>query len=128
MRKILQLILLFLCSIHFSLAQNKSIQGVVLDNFGPLAGASVIIKGTSKGVSTDFDGKYSLEVALGETLIFSYVGYNPKEVVVGNQATIDIILESNVLEEVIITAQGIQKDKKALGYAITKLEGQEVHR
>ena len=126
MRKFLPIILLLFCSVQFSLAQKKSIKGVVLDNAGPLPGASVIIKGTSIGVSTDFDGNYSLEAAIGDILVFSYVGYAAKEVVVSNQTTIDVILESNVLDEVIITAQGIQKDKKALGYAITKLDGEEV--
>ena len=125
---------LFLCfcaillSISYTYAQ-KEITGTVNDASGPLPGANVFVKGTTTGTTTDFDGNYSITVPdANATLVFSFVGYATKEVVVGDQTTINVILEedSQSLEEVVVTAQGIKKSKKALGYAITKLDSDQV--
>ena len=94
--------MLFIFSINLLLAQNVS--GIVTDNSGaPLIGVNISEKGTSKGVVTDFDGKYSISVTGDAILIFSYVGYNSQEVEVNNQSIINITLEEGVsLDEIVL--------------------------
>lgn len=107
------------------------VSGTVSDELGPLAGASVVIKGTTTGVTTDFDGNYSIEVSDPEAiLVFGFIGYTTVEIPVNGQSTIDVILKEDAqsLEEVVITAQGIRRSKKALGYSITKLDSKDVEK
>lgn len=109
----------------------KTVTGTVSDKDGPLPSASVVEKGTTNGVTTDFDGKFSIKVAdENAVLIISFVGYANKEVSVNGQTNLTVLLEedSQTLEEVVITAQGIKKSKKALGYSITKLESAQVEK
>ena len=110
-------------------AQSNTVSGVVTDSKGePLIGATVMVKGTKRGVSTDVDGKYSIQAAPGSTLVISYVGQNPKEVKVGNGGTVNVSLTGNAtaLDEVVVTALGIKKDKKSLGYAVDDLNADEL--
>ena len=126
----LNLILVFMFMCSFAYAQN-TITGVVTDDAGiPLPAVNVIIKGTSTGTSTDFDGNYSIEASATDILMFSYVGFETKEVTVGEQTTINIALNESAesLDEVVITAQGIKKSKKALGYAVSKIDSEEVEK
>ena len=114
---------------QISFAQSKTITGVVSDNVGvPLPSATVLVKGTSNGVTTDFDGNYTITANLGDTLVFSYVGFVSQEIVVSDSNTISVSLEedASVLDEVIITAQGIKKEKKALGYAVSTVTSEEL--
>ena len=106
------------------------IKGTVSDAFGPLLGANVLEKGTTNGVQTDFDGNYTLNVSAGAILVVSYVGYKTKEVPVSNQSTINITLEEDaaLLEEVVVTALGISREKKSLGYATQEVSGDDVNR
>ncbi len=99
----------------------KFVTGTVYDENGPLPGASVIIEGTNNGVQTDFDGRFSLEVSEGERLSFSYVGYKTQQIPV-HASNINITLEedNNALDEVVVTAQGLKREKKASGYAISE--------
>lgn len=123
------LTLLLALMVQLALAQEQTVSGTVSDESGlPLPGASVVIKGTNTGVSTNFDGIYNIKASQGQTLVFSYIGYGAKEVVVGTSNKIDISLEpaDNQLEEVIITAQGIKKEKKALGYAVATVESKDL--
>ena len=109
--------------------QSGQVTGVVEDSMGPVIGASVIIKGTTSGIMTDLDGKFTLnDVKKGQTLQVSFVGYKTKEVVYNGQATLKIYLEedSQALEEVVVTALGMSRDKKSLGYAMTELKGDEI--
>jgi TonB-linked SusC/RagA family outer membrane protein len=93
----------------------------------PLPGATVLIKGTTTGASTDFDGKYSISANTGDVLTFSYVGYSEKTATVGSSNKIDVALElDNSLEEVVVTAMGIKKSEKAIGYAVTNVKGEEL--
>ena len=93
----------------------------------PLPGATVTIEGTSDGVSTDFDGNYSIDASSGDTLVFSFVGYQSVSVVVGSSSTIDAQLSpDNALDEVVVTALGISREK-ALGYGITELSSDQVN-
>jgi TonB-linked SusC/RagA family outer membrane protein len=121
------LTLLIALSVQFVFAQ-KTVSGTVSDDSGPLPGVSVLIKGTKTGAETDFDGKYSLQAKQGEVLVFSYVGKVTVEKQVGATSVIDVVMvdDSNILEEVVITAQGISKEKKALGYAVTNVSADEL--
>ncbi|GAA4268232.1 SusC/RagA family TonB-linked outer membrane protein [Hyunsoonleella aestuarii] len=111
------------------LAQEKTISGTVSDNLGlALPGATVLIKGTSSGVSTDFDGKYSIQANLGDVLVFSFVGYAEQEILVNTLNTINVSLQEDTqaLEEVVVTAFGIKRNPKNLGYAVSKVTSQEI--
>lgn len=125
----LSVLFLFLCS-AFTFAQ-KTITGTISDSNGiPLPGVNVVVKGTSTGAATDFDGNFSIEANQGDILAISYIGFKSIEIPVGEQSVLNITLEEDTesLDEVIVTAQGIRKSKKALGYAITKLDSEEVEK
>lgn len=96
--------------IYGPLIGNK-ITGVVSDELGPIAGANVVVKGTTIGTTTDFDGQYSLSVPKNAILEFSYVGYGNQEVNV-NSNRIDVSMVATQLEEVVVTALGIKKNKR----------------
>jgi TonB-linked SusC/RagA family outer membrane protein len=124
---ILTLLLAFVVQLTF--AQEKTISGTISDPSGlPLPGATVIVKGTSSGTSTDFDGKYSINANTGATLVFSFVGYTTKEIKVGASSTINVQLseDASLLDEVVITALGIKREKKSLGYATQEVTGETV--
>jgi len=101
-------------------AQSITVTGVVKSNADnlPLPGASVQIKGTNTGSSTDFDGKYEIKASKGAILIFSYVGLTTKEVEVTSNIINVSLNAGEVLDEVVITALGIKKERKSLGYAV----------
>ena len=105
--------------------QSNKVTGIVNDEFGPVIGASVVEKGTSNGVVTDLDGKFSLNVKPGATLIISFVGYKQQEVKAGN-TPLNIVLEedSKMLSEVVVTALGIKRERKALGYGVAEVQGE----
>ncbi|MDB3901372.1 SusC/RagA family TonB-linked outer membrane protein [Flavobacteriaceae bacterium] len=108
--------------------QAQSISGTVTDENGvPLPGATVLVEGTSNGVSTDFDGNYSINASNGDTLVFSFVGYTNQSVVVGSSATVNVSLQpDNALSEVVVTALGVKRNVKAVGYSITQVDGEEL--
>ncbi|MFT5890481.1 MAG: TonB-linked SusC/RagA family outer membrane protein [Dokdonia sp.] len=121
---ILTLLLAFVVQVSFA---QTTVSGTVSEENGPLPGASVLIKGTQTGAQTDFDGNYTIQASPNDVLVFSYVGYSNQEVTVGNQTTINVTLASdNQLEEVIVTAQGIKREKKALGYAVSEVSSEEI--
>ncbi|MDY7394316.1 SusC/RagA family TonB-linked outer membrane protein [Aureibaculum sp. 2210JD6-5] len=132
MKQILFKMLFFvgiLCS-HAVLAQS-TITGTVTDaeSGSPLPGVNVIIKGTSKGVSTDFDGKYSIDVENGAILQFSFVGYVKQEISVSGKTTIDVALQEDAqaLNEVVVTtALGIKKQPRELGYAAQNIKSDAI--
>jgi TonB-linked SusC/RagA family outer membrane protein len=108
-------------------AQQRTLTGIVVDeNKQPIAGASVLIKNTSQGTQTKPDGTFTLEVGPSSILVFSYIGYQSKEITVGEQQRIDVNLEidDNLLSEVVVTALGIKREKKALGYAVQDVSGE----
>ena len=109
---------------QWSFAQ-KSVSGTVSDSAGvPLPGATVVVDGTSNGVTTDFDGVYSIMANEGDVLSISYVGFTTQKVTVGASATLNVTLAAdNALEEVVVTALGITREAKSLGYAQQKVEG-----
>ena len=99
------LTLLLALVVQLTFAQQKTITGTVTDDTGlPLPGANVIIKGTSSGTQSDFDGLYSISASVGQTLTFSYVGFDTKEIKVGNQNSINVTLSpGSSLDEVVVT-------------------------
>ncbi|AWW30912.1 SusC/RagA family TonB-linked outer membrane protein [Echinicola strongylocentroti] len=94
----------------------------------PIPGVSITIVGTSKGTITDLDGNYSIVAQEGQTLKYSYLGYTVQTITVGSQTSIDVVLEQDTeeLNEVVVTAFGIEKDKKSLGYAVQKVDGEDI--
>ena len=104
-----------------------TITGNVVDNTNmPVIGANIVEKGTTNGTITDIDGNFSLRVAAGTTLQISYTGYKTQEIAVGNQTHLNIKIEedSELLGEVVVTALGLKREEKALGYAVQKVEGE----
>lgn len=105
----------------------KTVTGTVTEKGGlGIPGVSVTEKGTQKGTTTDGQGRFSISVATGSVLSFSYVGMVTKEVTVGDAATINVVLEDNEnsLNEVVVTALGIKREKKSLGYAVQEVKGE----
>lgn len=100
--------------------QAKKVSGIVQDAMGPVIGASIKVKGTNTGVATDFDGKFTLSVNPGSTLIVSYIGYITKEVKVGNQTSLKIFLEEDkkLLDEVVVVGYGTMKKSDLSGSSV----------
>lgn len=104
----------------------KTISGTITDSNGePIIGANVLEKGSTNGTITDINGKFSLSVPDKSTLIISYIGYVSKAIIVGNQTVFNIQLTEDTqnLNEVVVTALGIKREEKALGYAVQKVKG-----
>ena len=119
--------LLLALAVQLTFAQEKTISGTVSDGSGlPLPGATVVVKGTTTGTSTDFDGKYSITANQGDTLVFSFVGYTTEEIVIGASSTINLILQSDTqaLEEVIITGSAKGKSIKELSFSIGQVKNE----
>ena len=109
-------------------AQEKTVTGVVTDSFNePLIGASIVVQGTTNGVITDLDGKYSIKVTPGATLQFSYVGMEKQSVKVGNQSVINVQLkdDSQMLAETVVIGYGSAKKRDLTG-SITNIKGDEI--
>ncbi|MCD8399072.1 SusC/RagA family TonB-linked outer membrane protein [Tenacibaculum finnmarkense] len=119
--------LLFLVS-QFTFAQEKTISGVVSDESGGLPGVSIIIKGTTTGVETDFDGNYSINAKQNDILIFSFVGKATTRKTVGASNKINVVLadDENLLNEIVVTALGIKREKQALGYATQQVKSKDI--
>ena len=112
-------------------SQQKTVKGILQDNQNePVAGASVMEKGTPNGTSSDATGTFSLNVRPSAILIISAVGFETTEITVGDQQTLTIKLSPSTTElgGVVITALGISKQKRQLGYSVTELKGSDVAR
>lgn len=109
---------------------DQTITGTVTDERGSgLPGVSILVKGTQRGTATDPDGRFKIEVSDGSAvLVFSFVGYLSQEVAVGNQSQINVSLkvDTKTLDEVVVTAFGIKREQKALGYASQKVSGEQL--
>ena len=109
--------------------QDGKVTGTVEDEFGPVAGASVVVKGTTNGNITDMDGNFTLEgVKSGDIIQISFIGYATQEIKYTGQGTISVKLaeDTQKLDEVVVTALGMKRSEKALGYAVTELKGDEL--
>lgn len=114
-------------SMQFAFAQEKTVTGVVSDESGPLPGANIIVRGTKNGTQTDVDGKYALKAKAGDVLVFSFIGMKDMSATVGASSTVNMAMKSGGMElsEVVVTSQGIKKEKKALGYAVTTIKAED---
>ncbi|MDR2066049.1 MAG: SusC/RagA family TonB-linked outer membrane protein [Prevotellaceae bacterium] len=129
MKKILMFFITCLLVSVSAFAQTKTVTGKIIgsdDNLG--LPASVQIKGTAKGTSADIEGNYSIAVDKGQTLIISAIGYTTQEIVVGDANVIDVTLqaEATQLSEAVVTALGITREKKALGYSVQDIKSEEL--
>ena len=103
------------------------VTGTVEDADGPLIGASVLVKGTTVGTITDFDGNFTIEANEGDELEFSYMGYTSQTIVVtGEPIYVTMAENTEVLSEVVVTAMGIKRDRKALGYEVGEVKGEDL--
>ena len=116
--------------VQISFAQEKTVTGTVSDESGVLPGVSVLVKGTNNGSESDFDGKYTIQANTGDVLVFRYLGYKTIEITIGSPSTYIVTMEedANLLDEIVVTALGISKAKKSLGYSTQKVDGDEVSR
>ena len=121
MKKLLLLIITITTVIGSAMAQSITVSGVVTmkDDGEPAIGAAVQVKGTNKGTITDLDGKYSITVEKGQTLVITYIGMQTQEIVVKNEVHNVILLsDSKMMEEVVVTAMGVRQEKKKLNFAV----------
>jgi TonB-dependent SusC/RagA subfamily outer membrane receptor len=127
---ILFAVLTFVVSISAQ-AQEKSISGTVTSQSdgATLPGVSVVLKGTTTGTETDFDGKYTINASVGEILTFSFLGMKTKEVTVGASNTLNVVLEEDAdqLDEIVVTALGVKKTRKSLTYAAQDIDAAELN-
>jgi len=127
MQKILLIFLFF--AFTQAKAQDKLITGTVKDQGGPIPGVSIKVEGSANGTQTDKDGKFRLQTLPNAVLIFSSVGYITKKVTVSGQTVYNVVLspDENKLDEVVVTALGISREKKSLGYASQQISGDDVN-
>jgi TonB-linked SusC/RagA family outer membrane protein len=128
--KVAMLLLVFLLRSFVSTAQDKTISGIVTDQTDgtPLQSVSVKVKGTNIATQTNSSGYYSIKAAPGKTLVFSFVGYNTLEEKVGNESTLNVKISNDDkrLNEVVVTALNIKRDKRSLGYSTAEVKGEEI--
>ena len=123
------MLVLFICTCTIALAQEKTVTGTVTDQNGlPLPGVNIVVSGTNTGTQTDFDGNYAINASQGQTLLFTYLGQQDVRMAVGARNVINVQMQEDAqaLEEVVVTALGIQREKKSLGYATQEVQGDEV--
>jgi len=125
MKKLSLVLTLVVFAFGMAIAQ-RTVSGKVTDAEGePLIGASILVKGTSTGTVSDVDGAYSLTVPEGSnTLVITYTGFTTQELTLGTSNVIDVSMQEGAsqLNEVVVTAQGLRRDKKALGYAVSSVD------
>ncbi len=122
-----------MCALLFSLgsimAQNVTVTGKVIDKTGqPIVGVFVLQQGTQNGVATNIDGAYSINVPANGTLVFTSMGYKDQVIGVANRGVVDVTMEDDalLLDDVVVTALGIKKERKALGYSVTEMNSKEL--
>jgi TonB-linked SusC/RagA family outer membrane protein len=132
MKKTVAFIFILCLVVQLAMAQKRTVTGVVRDNVTNelLPGVSVLEKGTTNGKVTNIDGKFELSVNSGAVLVFSFIGMKPVEYKVGASSNIKIALEpdNQQVDEVVVTAMGIKKEKKALGYSVQDIKSEEILR
>ncbi|MEO8962774.1 MAG: SusC/RagA family TonB-linked outer membrane protein, partial [Ginsengibacter sp.] len=124
MKKIILSLTIFLCSGAFIFAQTHTITGTVVDAAGqPIEGASVLIKGTNEGTSANTLGQFTLEAKSGDVLVVTSVNFSKAEVRISNQNSVSVALQpKESLDEVVITALGIKRSEKSIGYAVSTVD------
>jgi len=130
MKKIISFIFVFLITATTAMlhAQDMNISGKVTDTSGEaMPGVSIRVKGTTNGTSTDFDGNYQIKASNGNVLVFSYMGYITQEITVKqNVINVSLVESTSQLDEVVITAHGIKKEAKSLGFAVQQVNSDDL--
>jgi len=121
--------MIFLLGISWTHAQDKTVTGTVTDQDGlPLPGVNILVESTTNGTQTDFDGNYTIQGSEGQTLLFSYLGQKDVRELIGANNTINVkmVQDAQALEEVVVTAYGIKKEKRSVGYAVQEVDGKAI--
>jgi ferric enterobactin receptor len=129
LRYVLMTIASLTLSIGAMWAQNLKVTGKVTDKAGePLVGVYVLVQGTTNGATTDVDGKYSISAPAKGSLVFTSMGFTDLTVLINNRSVIDVVLQDNAVQlgDVVVTAFGIKKERKSLGYAVSDLKADEL--
>ncbi|MDE3742505.1 SusC/RagA family TonB-linked outer membrane protein [Maribacter polysaccharolyticus] len=125
----LLLLLFSVLALHCVSAQEKTITGTVTDQSAiPLPGVNIVVQGTTTGTLTDFDGNFTIKASEGQTLLFTYIGLKDKEITLGSESTISVSMEEDAqaLDEVVVTALGIKREKASLGYSQQSIAGENI--
>ncbi len=119
--------LLFAVSIQFTFAQDRTITGTVTDASGTLPSANINVRGTKSSAQTDINGKYAIKAKTGDVLVFSFIGMKDQTFTVTSSSVVNMKLSEGgeELKEVVVTGQGIKKEKKAVGYAVTTIKAED---
>src|SRR5680860_93745 len=124
------LLIFLVCGFQSFGQESRIVTGTITeeDSRMPLMGTTILEKGTNNGVVADFDGTYSIEVPENAVLIFSMIGFERQEIPVNGRATIDLVLVTDVaaLDEVVVTALGIKRNPRSLGYAVSEISSKEI--
>ena len=127
-KRLLFSLVFFVSMLQMAWAQN-TISGKVTsaEDNEPLPGVSIVVEGTNRGTTTDLDGNFSMQASSEDVLQFSYIGFLTQRLPVGSQTTFNVSMKADLqqLEEVVVTAFGLEKEKKALGYSVTQVGGEE---
>ncbi|MBQ8722521.1 MAG: SusC/RagA family TonB-linked outer membrane protein [Paludibacteraceae bacterium] len=129
MKKISLIIAVLCMMVQLGFAQSLTVTGVVTskDDGQPVIGASILVKGTTNGTITDFDGNYTITADKGQTLVISYVGMKTQEIVVKNaMQNVVLVTDAEVLEEVVVTAMGVVQEKKTLNFAVQSVDNEAI--
>ncbi|MGV3560018.1 SusC/RagA family TonB-linked outer membrane protein [Larkinella arboricola] len=132
LKRLLMASLCLLGTVGITYAQNRTITGKVTsgEDSSPLPGVNIVVKGTSRGATSDVNGTYSLSVPdNAQTLSFSFIGFKTTDVSVGNRTTVDVVLQpdASTLQEIVVTALGISREKKALNYSVQELKQEKLN-
>ena len=114
---------------QFTFAQSKTISGTVTDSSNvPLPGVNIIIDGTTNGTQSDFDGNFTIQAAVGDVLVVSYIGQKEVRISVGSSDFYSIQMEDDAqqLDEVVVTSLGLKREARSLGYSVAKVTGEDV--
>src|SRR5690606_23137682 len=119
------LVVLLMAFSAFASYAQQTVTGTVRDEQGALPGVTVSVVGTTRGTQTDNDGRFSIQASPGETIRFSIIGYETQQVTVGSSTTVDVTLvaDASQLEEVVVTAMGVKRERRALGYSLQEIQG-----
>ncbi|MBO0934367.1 SusC/RagA family TonB-linked outer membrane protein [Fibrella aquatilis] len=130
LRRCLLVLVLFSGSLGAVLAQNREIRGRITsaDNNAPVPGASVVVLGSSRGTTADAEGNYRIQANAGQTLRFSFIGSKLQDKLVGNADVINVVMvpDEGNLNEVVVTALGIKRESRQLGYAVAQVKGEDL--
>ncbi len=124
-------LLLSLISMTFSLAQERLVTGNVTDGVKPLPGVTIVVQGTRRGAVSDIEGNYKIKLQSEDKVLeFNFIGMKSQVVEIGTRSKIDVVLEEDTeeLDEVVVTANAIEREKRTLGYSVTSVKGEEVDR